>query len=58
MSTCIFVNEDLNQTTNKLFFHVRHLVKSRIIHSAWTYTGNVFVKKRLLVDLKESPQLM
>jgi len=45
MSTRIFVNEDLNQTTNKLFFHVRHLVKSRIIHSAWTYTGNVFVKE-------------
>jgi len=45
MSTRIFINEDLNQSTNKLFFHARHLVKSRRIHSAWTYTGNVFVKE-------------
>jgi len=45
MNTRIFINEDLNQSTNKLFFNARHLVKSRIIHSAWTYTGNVFIKE-------------
>ena len=45
MSSRIFINEDLNQATNKIFFHARHLVKSRTIHSAWTYTGNVFIKE-------------
>ena len=41
----IFINEDLNSSTNKLFFQARQLVKFRSIHSALSYTGFVFIKE-------------
>ena len=41
----IFINEDLNSSTNKLFFQARQLVKFRSIHSAWSYTGFAFIKE-------------
>jgi len=41
----IFINEDLNSSTNKLFFQACQLVKFRSIYSAWSYTGFVFIKE-------------
>jgi len=40
----IFLNEDLTVSTARLFYAARQMVRSRSLHSAWTFTGTVYVK--------------
>ena len=41
----IFINEDLTQRAAQLFARARQLVKQKVIYSAWTKTGAVFIKR-------------
>ena len=41
----IYINEDLNKSTAELFRQARALVKTRKIHSTWTSSCTVFIKK-------------
>jgi hypothetical protein len=40
----IFINEDLVKSTAELFREARKLVKGKILFSAWTSGGTVFVR--------------
>ncbi len=40
----IFINEDLTQSRNKLFYDVRCMKKQDKIKSVWTQDGNIIVK--------------
>jgi ribosome biogenesis protein Nip4 len=41
----IYINEDLTANVAKVFAEARQLVKQRIIYSAWTKAGAVFIKQ-------------
>ena len=40
----IFINEDLTQTRNKLFFDARCMKKHNKIKAAWTQDGHIMIK--------------
>ena len=40
----IYINEALTQTRSELFRKTRELVKSRKLHSCWTYDGRIYAK--------------
>ena len=41
----IFINEHLSNETSALFRQARQSVKNKTIHSAWTFNGQVFIKR-------------
>ena len=40
----IYINEALTQTRSELFRKTRELVKSRKLHSCWTFDGRIYAK--------------
>lgn len=41
----IYVNDHLTPANSKLFYEARMLVRAKKIKAAWTYAGNIYVKK-------------
>ena len=58
----VYINEDLTRSRTEILRAARDLVRRRLIHSAWTYDGRIFIKvsidgKRLLVSSLEDLNL-
>lgn len=43
----VFLNEDLTPENAALYFECRQFVKKKSLHSAWTWEGQVYVKRAL-----------
>lgn len=41
----IYISEDLTKTTADMFSKARALIKDKKIHAAWTFNGNLFIRK-------------
>lgn len=48
----IFVNENLTEYDSKLLYESRQLIRQKRIHSAWSFNGQVFIKKSALTTAK------
>ncbi len=46
----IYINEDLTQPRNKLFYDARCLRKTKKIHATWTQEGNIIIKVTVTSD--------
>ncbi len=44
-NTPIYINEDLTQLRNKLFYDARRMRKSEKIQAVWTQDGNIIIKR-------------
>lgn len=41
----VYFNDHLTPTNDKIFYEARKLVKAKQIKAAWTYAGNIYVKR-------------
>ncbi len=42
----IYINDHLTEHRSSLFYSARKLVKSKVIHSAWSQQGNILIRKQ------------
>jgi len=61
----IYINEDLTKLTAELFHEARKLVKQKILNSAWTTAGTVYIREtgepncrpRKIISTSELPRV-
>lgn len=61
----IYINEDLTKSTAELFHEARKLVKQKILNSAWTTAGTVYIREtgepncrpRKIISTSELPRV-